>query len=465
MPHIPPPSWVQRGYSVVRQLQSTPTIVYIVRHDATLPTTTTSESSVTASSTATTSASVDTPQSRRSAATTGSGDDFVAKIVQLQHLNPKDRLNAQQELSVLKSLHHPNVVAYRDSWEDHNANSFVTGPHLVLVMELALDGDLRRPKEEAIGGGLTGVDSETVIFWARQMLLGLQYIHQVRLVHRDLKSANVFLTDTRSRCLVGDFGISKVLESTLFANTCVGTPAYMAPEIVRNEKYASSVDMWAFGVILYELLTLQLPFSSASLLGLVYQICTQDPDFSKLAGVDPTLVSVVKDCLRKPAASRPSANMLVTQCPLFMEKGLPAIPTLPSALERSQAPRRASFGPSLPRPKGASTSALPLRTGLPPLSFARSTGPAKAELGQSRGNMGVEISGDGPSIDEEQDERLRKALQRAREQRTQLSKEDLDRLLDPVIKPSGAVCQAAAIEAKVNIFMQRRLSQRDSAKK
>lgn len=98
----------------------------------------------------------------------------------------------------------------------------------------------------------------------------MHYIHDCRMVHRDLKSANIFISG--NRILVGDFGISKVLESTMFATTCVGTPAYMAPEIVRNEKYTAGVDLWAFGVIVYELVTLKLPFGADSLLGLVYQI-------------------------------------------------------------------------------------------------------------------------------------------------------------------------------------------------
>lgn len=405
----PPPSWVERGYSVVRQLQRSPVSVYVIRHDPT--------------STASTSSTDDAKNE-----TSGESKEFVAKIVQLEHLGEKDRVSAQQELSVLKSLHHTNVVAYHDSWEEACSNCFVTGPHLVMVMELARDGDLRIPKEEAIDSGLTGLNPETVIFWGRQLLLGLQYIHHVRLVHRDLKSANVFLTDNRTRCLVGDFGISKVLESTLFATTCVGTPAYMAPEIVRNDKYSSSVDMWAFGVILYELLTLQLPFSSPNLLGLVYQIATQDPDFTKLEGVDPALAVVVKDCLRKAPDSRPCADTLLTQCHIFVENGVPVIP--PPAPEPVTV--KPSFSASLPRPKGVTG-----KTGasLAPL------------LATGTVDMLLESTTDG-------DERLRLALLEARMQQRHLSSEDLGRLFDPVA--SGTVNEAAAIEAKVNIFLQRR---------
>ena len=72
---------------------------------------------------------------------------------------------------------------------------------------------------------------------------------------------------------IGDFGISRVLESTQFCSSTVGTPAYMSPELVTNQPYTTKVDMWALGVIVYELVSCgKLPFRSPSLLGLVFQI-------------------------------------------------------------------------------------------------------------------------------------------------------------------------------------------------
>merc|ERR550514_1695007 len=114
------------------------------------------------------------------------------------------------------------------------------------------------------------------------MCEGLAYIHSKHVVHRDLKTANVFLKDKWRTSLIGDFGISTVLESTAFASTCVGTPAYMSPELVRNERHSTAVDLWAVGVILYELMALKLPFDGSALLALVYQIACAQPDVDTL---------------------------------------------------------------------------------------------------------------------------------------------------------------------------------------
>lgn len=101
-------------------------------------------------------------------------------------------------------------------------------------------------------------------------------MHSRKVIHRDLKTQNIFLTGNNTIKL-GDFGISKVLETTCAnANTVVGTPYYMAPEACQSEPYTSKSDVWALGVILYELCTLKKPFEADNLLGLVFKIVS-DP--------------------------------------------------------------------------------------------------------------------------------------------------------------------------------------------
>merc|ERR1740121_3148265 len=121
---------------------------------------------------------------------------------------------------------------------------------LYIVMSLAEDGDLRRAVLEA----------QVVLTWVRQTLFGLEHLHSQGVVHRDLKSSNIFLCEGHRRVRIGDFGISRVLESTDFASSCVGTPAYMSPELMRNESYDYHVDMWAAGCVCFELCALHLPF-------------------------------------------------------------------------------------------------------------------------------------------------------------------------------------------------------------
>lgn len=92
----------------------------------------------------------------------------------------------------------------------------------------------------------------TILDWFAQMSLALYYLHERRILHRDLKPQNIFLKAGRVR--LGDFGIAKVLDSTKdFANTLIGTPYFMSPELFKNKPYSYESDIWALGCILYEM--------------------------------------------------------------------------------------------------------------------------------------------------------------------------------------------------------------------
>lgn len=105
------------------------------------------------------------------------------------------------------------------------------------------------------------------------------YVHSRRVLHRDLKTSNVFLTKN-NMVKLGDFGIARVLDYTMdHAKTVVGTPYYMSPEVCENKPYSFKSDMWALGCIMYEMCTLRHAFDASNLLGLVYKIVqdTQPP--------------------------------------------------------------------------------------------------------------------------------------------------------------------------------------------
>ena len=107
--------------------------------------------------------------------------------------------------------------------------------------------------------------------WFVQLCLSLEYVHSRKILHRDLKTQNIFLTKNNTTKL-GDFGISKVLESTIdHAMTVQGTP-YMSHEVCQNLPYTYQSDIWALGCILYELCTLKHAFHAENLLGLVFKI-------------------------------------------------------------------------------------------------------------------------------------------------------------------------------------------------
>lgn len=107
------------------------------------------------------------------------------------------------------------------------------------------------------------LNEKLIAFWFIQLLFGIRALHSKNILHRDLKSANIFLTKTFS-LKIGDFGISKVLERSS-AITCIGTPLYLSPEVCNNQPYGLSSDMWALGCIIYEMCALKVPVIRCSI--------------------------------------------------------------------------------------------------------------------------------------------------------------------------------------------------------
>eukprot|EP00193_Tetraselmis_chui_P021232 CAMPEP_0177773726 /NCGR_PEP_ID=MMETSP0491_2-20121128/13038_1 /TAXON_ID=63592 /ORGANISM="Tetraselmis chuii, Strain PLY429" /LENGTH=767 /DNA_ID=CAMNT_0019291879 /DNA_START=91 /DNA_END=2394 /DNA_ORIENTATION=+ len=174
-----------------------------------------------------------------------------------------DADGAMREAHLLSTLNHPNVLGYHES--------FLHDGSLCIVTHFCEEGDLftlirNRAKKKHY------FSEEEIVDMFLQVAMGLHHIHTKRVLHRDLKTQNIFVA--RGGILkLGDFGISKVLEKTdEFATTVTGTPYYMAPEICKNEPYSLKSDIWSLGCVLYELCTLKHAFAADSLLSLVYQI-------------------------------------------------------------------------------------------------------------------------------------------------------------------------------------------------
>ena len=137
-------------------------------------------------------------------------------------------------------------------------------------------------------------------------------MHSLQVLHRDLKAANCFLT-ARNLVKVGDFGIAKTLETNEeLARTTVGTPYYMSPEVINGEPYAYGADMWALGVLIYELLTLRRPFQATTLpklalliLGVDYpRLCTSESGFSE------EVLGLLESLLCREPETRPTAQQV-----------------------------------------------------------------------------------------------------------------------------------------------------------
>ena len=194
---------------------------------------------------------------------------YVMKKLQLDQLGKKERDEAQNECMVLSKLrNHPNIVRV--------VEHFVDDGKLCIVMEYADGGDLAK-RIEAQAASKTNFREDQVLDWFVQICLALKHAHDRKILHRDLKPQNIFLT-AKNFVRLGDFGISKVLSNTLsVASTCVGTPLYLAPELCEGKEYDNKSDVWSLGAILYELCALQPPFTANTMPALVMRICGDKP--------------------------------------------------------------------------------------------------------------------------------------------------------------------------------------------
>eukprot|EP00041_Stephanoeca_diplocostata_P037621 m.1430622 g.1430622 ORF g.1430622 m.1430622 type:complete len:489 (+) comp25074_c0_seq11:581-2047(+) len=173
----------------------------------------------------------------------------------------EERQSALNEVKVLDMLNHPNIISYCDSFFEDKA--------LMIVMEYAEGGTIFELLQGRQGELL---DEKDVLHYFVQMALSLQAIHSHHILHRDLKTQNIMLDRTQKVVKIGDFGISKVLSSKSKANTVVGTPCYISPELCEGKPYDEKSDIWALGCVLYEMASLRKAFDAANLPALVLKI-------------------------------------------------------------------------------------------------------------------------------------------------------------------------------------------------
>ncbi|XP_046329460.2 serine/threonine-protein kinase Nek1-like isoform X2 [Haliotis rufescens] len=189
------------------------------------------------------------------------GGQFVIKEISIGRMNQKERVESRKEVAVLAQLKHPNIVAYRESFEEKGC--------LFIVMDFCSGGDLYGRINSQRGMLFT---EDQIMNWFVQTCLAIKHIHDRKILHRDIKSQNIFLTSD-GRIQIGDFGIAKVLNSTVeLARTCIGTPYYLSPEIVENKPYNNKSDIWSLGCVLYELTTLKHAFEAGNMKNLVLKI-------------------------------------------------------------------------------------------------------------------------------------------------------------------------------------------------
>lgn len=178
----------------------------------------------------------------------------VIKQIDIGEMNEDERKETLKEAKILEVLNHPNITRFREVYKTKKGK-------LCIVMDYCDDGDLQtkiksQAKVKNSLGRVQFFTEDEILNWFTQICLAIKHTHDKKILHRDLKSQNIFMTK-RGILKLGDFGIARVLSNTKSrAKTVVGTPYYLSPEIIRSEGYSFKSDIWSLGVLLYEMAAL-----------------------------------------------------------------------------------------------------------------------------------------------------------------------------------------------------------------
>lgn len=178
------------------------------------------------------------------------GVEVAWNELKTRKLSKAERRRFEDEVDILKSVNHPNVVRFYDYWVD--------GVNIIFITELMTSGTLKQYLRK------TNVPKTKILqSWCKQILNGVNYLHLKKIIHRDLKCDNIFIDGTKGEVKIGDLGLAISIQKTSFASSVIGTPEFVAPEMYQ-EKYSFEVDIWAFGLMVLEMVTLAYPYTECT---------------------------------------------------------------------------------------------------------------------------------------------------------------------------------------------------------
>jgi NIMA (never in mitosis gene a)-related kinase len=227
---------------------------------------------------------------------------FVMKKIETSSSSNRDE--ALKEVQLLRDLDHPNIVGFVEAF-------YSPSKQLCIVMEYCDSGDLDQYVEE-LKKSKKLMSPDQLSDYFLQLTLALKYLHSNHIIHRDLKPQNVFLSNRRRMIKLGDFGITKTLENTCaMAVTRIGTPYYFSPELCRNRPYGYKSDIWALGVITYQMMCRKLPFEARDMPELIDMVLNRKPQ-SPPREYDKDFRGLLAKMLSKSPNIRPSAAQLLS---------------------------------------------------------------------------------------------------------------------------------------------------------
>ena len=237
------------------------------------------------------------------------GKIYALKKVKLQNLSAKEKENALNEVRILASVKSTFVISYKEAFIEEKEQS------LCIVMEYADKGDLYQKicQFKKMGCLIEETDVWRIFI---QMVRGLKALHELKILHRDLKSANIFLFADGSAKL-GDLNVSKVVRKGL-GYTQTGTPYYASPEVWNDSPYDSKSDIWSLGCVTYEMLTLRPPFRAENMDALYHKVIKGN--YSKISDkYSPDIAEIIKMMLKVSPNERPSCAQILKH-PLVLKR-------------------------------------------------------------------------------------------------------------------------------------------------
>eukprot|EP00919_Chromeraceae_sp_WS-2016_P052660 GHVR01124997.1.p1 GENE.GHVR01124997.1~~GHVR01124997.1.p1 ORF type:complete len:364 (-),score=101.65 GHVR01124997.1:27-1118(-) len=252
-----------------------------------------------------------------------SGEFAAVKRVVLHNVNEDQLTNIIVEINLLKSLNHTNIVKYLESIRSED--------HLNIVLEYVEAGSVRGLLDRF--GYFQEPQAAT---YTKQVLEGLSYLHYQGVVHRDVKGANI-LTTKQGICKLADFGVARNLSECEKAFSVVGTPYWMAPEIISMDVISTSCDVWSVGCTVVEMVSALPPYWELSPMPALFRI-VQDPMPPIPPGVSVALNDFLCRCFQKDPAMRSTAAQLLRHPWILGHKTRPAkethtqSPVIPSTI-------------------------------------------------------------------------------------------------------------------------------------
>lgn len=227
------------------------------------------------------------------------GTDVAIKVFLEQDLTTENMEDFCNEISILSRLRHPNVILF--------LGACMTPPHLSMVTEYMEMGSLYYLIH--MSGQKKKLSWRRRLKMLRDICRGLMCIHRMKIVHRDLKSANC-LVNKHWTVKICDFGLSRVMTDVpMNDNSSAGTPEWMAPELIRNEPFTEKCDIFSLGVIMWELCTLDRPWEGVPPVQVVYAVANEG---TRLKIPEGPLGKLIADCWAEPG-ERPSCPEILTR--------------------------------------------------------------------------------------------------------------------------------------------------------